>query len=65
MGLLMSFQCIQGIFNSQVVEVILGSFVAFPIFDNLVSRKHLVVERHEMKSGPRGVYSLYTGSFDG
>ncbi len=47
-----------------MVKVILGSFGAFPIFDNRVSRKRLVVERNGEKFGPRGEYSVYTGYFD-
>ncbi len=35
----MSIQCIRGPFDSKVLGVILGSFSAFPIFDNLVSQK--------------------------
>ena len=37
-----------------MVKVILGSFGAFPIIDNLISRKWLVVERNGVKFGPRG-----------
>ena len=36
-------QCIQGTLDSEVFKVILGSLGAFSIFDNLVSRKLLVL----------------------
>ena len=43
-----------------MVKVILGSLGAFPIFDNLVSCKWLVVERNGVKFGPQGwVFSIY------
>ena len=58
-----SIQCTQGTFDTTVLNVILGSFGAFPIFDNLVSRKRLVVERNRVKFGLRGEYSVYTGYF--
>ena len=35
-----------------MVKVILGSFGALPIFDNLVSRKWLVPKRDGVKFGP-------------
>ncbi len=35
----MSIQCIQGIFDSYVFEVIVGSSGALPIFHSLVSEK--------------------------
>ncbi len=37
-----------------MVKVILRSFGAFLIFDNIVSQKWLVVERNRGKFGPRG-----------
>ncbi len=43
--------------------VILRSFGAFSIFDNLVSQKWLVVERNEWHLGLGGEYSVYTGYF--
>ena len=46
-----------------MVKVILGSFGAFPIFNNLVSRKWLVVEQSRVEFEPRGEYSVYTGYF--
>ncbi len=44
----MSIQCtcIQGTFDSKVLNVIPGSFGAFPIISNLVSRKRQVLGRH-------------------
>ncbi len=43
-----------------MIKVILRSFGAFPIFDNLVSRKWLAAERNGMKFGPQeGVFSVY------
>ncbi len=37
----------------------LGSFSAFPIFDNLVSRKRLVIEQNGPKFGPRSKNLVY------
>ncbi len=42
-----------------MLEVILGSFGAFQIFDKLVSHKWPVLERNEVKFGPQGEYSAY------
>ena len=39
-------------------KVSLGSFDAFPIFGDLVSRKRLIVERNGRKFGPRGPYKV-------
>ncbi len=47
----MSSQCI---LVSQVPKVILVSFGAFPIFDNLVSQKCLVVEQNGVNLWPQG-----------
>ncbi len=61
-----SIQSMQGPFDSQVVKASLGSLCAFPLFDNLVSRKRLVRERDSLrvKFGPRGgEYSVYTLCF--
>ncbi len=44
-----SMQCIQGPFHSKVVKVSLGTFGAFPIFDSLVSRKRLLIERDSLR----------------
>ncbi len=44
--------CIQGTFDCQLFKFSLGSFGAFPIFDDLVSRKRLVVEQNGPKFGP-------------
>ncbi len=44
-----SLQCIQVTFDSNVDKVILRSFGAFLIFDQLVSRKWLVVELNRVK----------------
>ncbi len=53
-------QYLLGTFDSSVFKVILRSFNALPIFDNLVSRKRLVVERIGVKFGLRGqVFSAY------
>ena len=49
-----SILCIQGTFDCQVLKFSLGSFGAFPFFDDLVSRKLLVVERDGPKFGPLG-----------
>ena len=55
-----SVQCIQVTLDSYVLKVILGSFGAFPIFDNRLSQKRLVVERNGVKFRPRGwVFSVY------
>ncbi len=35
-------------------------FGAFPIFDNLISRKRLAVEGNGTKFGPLGKYLVYT-----
>ncbi len=48
-----SIQWIQGTFD-KVVKVILGSFAALPIFDNLVSRKRLVVSESDSNLGLEG-----------
>ncbi len=43
-----------------MLKAILGSLGAFPIFDNLVSRKWLEVERSRVKFWPqRYVFSVY------
>ncbi len=43
-----------------MLNVILGSFGAFPIFENLVSRKQLLIERNRVKFGPQGwEFSVY------
>ena len=39
-----SLQYVKVTFDSKVLEVILGSFGAFLIFDNLISQKRLVIE---------------------
>ena len=49
-----SFSCIQGTFDCQVFKFSLGSFGAFPFFDDLVSQKWLVVERNGPKFGRQG-----------
>ena len=54
-----SISCIQDTFDCQVFKLSLGSFGAFPFFDDLVSRKWLVVERNGAKFGPLGVYSTF------
>ena len=46
MGLGVSIQCAQGTFDTYVIKVIRGSFGAFPLFDNLVSRKRIVEEKN-------------------
>ena len=58
-----SISCIQGTFDCQVFKFSLGSFGAFPFFDDLVSRKRLLVERNGPNFGPLGggeVFSDYT-----
>ncbi len=55
-----SIQCIQGTFDSYVLDVILGSFGAFLIFDQLVSRKRRVVEQNAVKIEPQErAFSVY------
>ena len=49
-----SVSCIQGTFDCQVFKFSLGSFGAFPFFDDLVSRKWLVVQQNGPKFGPVG-----------
>ena len=39
--------------GTSVVMVILGSLGAFPIFDNIVSRNRLDVERNRVNFGPQ------------
>ncbi len=43
-GFVVSIQSIPGSFDRYVFNVSLRSFIAFPIFDNFVSRQRLVVK---------------------
>ena len=47
-----------------MLNVILGSFGAFAIFDKPVSRKRLVVKRNGVKFGPRVSIHCIQGTFD-
>ncbi len=54
------FNVHRGTFDTSVINVILGSFGAFPIFEKPVSRKRLVIERNGIKFGPgRWVFSVH------
>ncbi len=55
-----SVQRMQVLFDSSLHKIILGSFGAFPSFDNLLSRNCLIIERKGVKFGPWGrVFSVY------
>ena len=51
-----SYSLYSGTFDSYVIKFSLLSFGAFPIFDNLVTPKRLVVEPNGLNFGPRGVF---------
>ncbi len=50
-------------YQTSEILYILGSLGAFPIFNNFVSRKWLVVQRNGVKFEPGGEYSVYTSYF--
>ncbi len=55
--------CIPDTFDSQVFKVSLRLFGGFPLFDFLVSRKQLVMERNIGKFCSRGRVFVYTWFF--